>query len=50
MSMAITMITMNRKKHCRYCEYQWVSRKEYPKECPRCKRRLDMPIKEDNKK
>jgi len=31
------------KQKCSYCEYEWVSRKENPKECPRCKRRMDYP-------
>ena len=26
---------------CIYCDYDWASRVEQPKECPRCKRRLD---------
>lgn len=39
----ITMITMIRNKTCPYCGYEWTSRKEEPKECPRCKRRFDYP-------
>jgi len=27
---------------CPKCEYKWVSRKKHPKECPRCKKRLDV--------
>ena len=30
---------------CSYCGYEWESRKEKPKSCPRCKRRLDSPYK-----
>jgi len=26
---------------CQKCSYQWAPRKETPKECPRCKTRLD---------
>jgi len=26
---------------CDKCSYQWAPRKETPKECPRCKTRLD---------
>jgi len=26
---------------CLFCDYIWLSRVEYPKECPRCKTRLD---------
>lgn len=28
---------------CTHCEYEWESRKEKPKACPRCKRRFDYP-------
>jgi len=28
---------------CKNCEYEWENRKENPKECPRCKNRLDYP-------
>lgn len=26
---------------CPRCKYEWNTRIEYPKECPRCKKRLD---------
>jgi predicted Zn-ribbon and HTH transcriptional regulator len=26
---------------CRHCNYEWESKVETPKACPRCKRRLD---------
>ena len=26
---------------CKYCGYEWESRKENPISCPRCKRRFD---------
>ncbi len=29
---------------CPHCDYGWEPRKEKPKACPRCKRRLDYPI------
>ncbi|MBI5066398.1 hypothetical protein HZA97_09265 [Candidatus Woesearchaeota archaeon] len=29
------------RKNCPRCEYIWISRVEKPKECPRCKNRLD---------
>lgn len=29
------------KSKCPYCNYEWESRIDNPKECPRCKRRLD---------
>ena len=32
---------MNKK--CDKCEYQWASRIQQPKACPRCKRRFDYP-------
>ncbi len=28
---------------CKFCGYDWKSWLEHPKECPRCKRRLDRP-------
>lgn len=31
---------------CQHCDYEWEPRKEKPKACPRCKRRLDYPIRE----
>jgi len=34
------------EKRCGRCEYEWESKKENPKECPRCKARLDINIKE----
>ena len=43
----MTTMTMNNKKTCPMCKYQWISRKEKPKECPRCKRRFDY-IRNDN--
>lgn len=33
------------KIKCKYCGYEWTPRVKDPKECPRCKRRLDYPIK-----
>ena len=27
---------------CHKCNYEWKSRKESPKSCPRCKTRLDV--------
>ena len=32
---------------CEYCEYEWETRKENPKSCPRCKKRFDYPKKEN---
>ncbi len=32
---------------CPHCNYEWSPRKDQPKACPRCKRRLDYPIKEE---
>ncbi len=32
---------------CPHCDYEWEPRKDKPKACPRCKRRLDYPIKKD---
>ena len=29
------------------CAYQWESRVQKPKECPRCKSRLDRPKREE---
>lgn len=26
------------KQHCKYCGYEWESRKHKPKACPNCKR------------
>lgn len=34
---------------CPKCGYQWRPRTENPKECPRCKRRLDRPTQKDQK-
>lgn len=31
---------------CKSCDYEWESRKEEPKACPRCKTRLDYVKKE----
>lgn len=28
-------------KRCGFCDYEWVSRQDNPKACPKCKRRLD---------
>lgn len=28
---------------CKFCEYDWETRKKEPKACPRCKRRFDYP-------
>jgi len=28
---------------CKFCTYEWESRREMPKACPRCKRRFDYP-------
>jgi len=39
----ITMIIMN-NQNCNRCEYEWISRVESPKECPRCKTRLDIEV------
>ena len=36
---------MNNKKYnkkCPRCSYEWEARKENPKECPKCKKRLDL--------
>jgi hypothetical protein len=33
----------NKTKICIYCKYEWKSRKDKPKECPRCKHRFDSP-------
>ena len=35
---------------CEHCEYEWETRKEKPKACPRCKRRFDYPLLKLNKK
>jgi len=35
------------KHKCNQCEYEWVSKLEEPKQCPRCKR---YDWKEENKK
>ncbi|MEK6973389.1 MAG: hypothetical protein AABW72_05100 [archaeon] len=32
---------MSRQKLCPYCKYEWIKRARNPKECPRCKRRID---------
>jgi predicted Zn-ribbon and HTH transcriptional regulator len=29
------------KQHCPKCDYEWESRVDDPKACPRCKTRLD---------
>ncbi|MFH1501370.1 MAG: hypothetical protein ABIE22_05510 [archaeon] len=35
---------------CEFCDYEWESRIQEPKACPRCKRRFDYPkeIKEES--
>lgn len=33
---------------CPQCEYEWEPRKQKPKACPRCKRRLDYPLGEQD--
>ena len=38
--MYIITITIMEQR-CDYCEYEWESRVERPKSCPRCKRRFD---------
>tara|TARA_Y100000034_G_C6896803_1_gene413643 strand:+ start:1872 stop:1994 length:123 start_codon:yes stop_codon:yes gene_type:complete len=40
---------MRNNKKCHHCGYKWESRKDKPKECPRCKRRIDYPFKEERK-
>jgi len=37
------------EKICGRCGYEWESRKKNPKECPRCKARLDVVKNNDNK-
>lgn len=37
------------KQKCRFCTYQWWSMVKHPKECPRCKRRLDAPAAKKTK-
>jgi len=32
------------KKNCYRCDYEWSSRVKEPKECPRCKARLDHKV------
>lgn len=32
---------------CSYCDYQYDARTQYPKSCPRCKRRFDYPGKKE---
>ena len=44
--MSITLIIIINKKgkktmDCVKCDYEWMSRIEQPKSCPRCKTRLD---------
>ncbi len=34
--------------NCPHCHYSWESRKNNPKACPRCKRRLDYPGKRED--
>ncbi len=38
------MERVERDLKCPRCEYEWVSRKLEPKECPHCKKRLDWEI------
>jgi predicted Zn-ribbon and HTH transcriptional regulator len=33
---------------CEYCNYEWETRVENPKACPRCKRRFDYDKIEEN--
>tara|TARA_Y100000310_G_C20467062_1_gene708165 strand:- start:347 stop:469 length:123 start_codon:yes stop_codon:yes gene_type:complete len=33
--------------HCKKCGYEWEVRVKTPKACPRCKTRLDAPVKEN---
>lgn len=35
---------------CPHCDYEWEPRKDKPKSCPRCKRRLDYPLNEEKDK
>jgi len=35
------IITITMIKNCEHCAYEWASRVEQPKSCPRCKRRFD---------
>lgn len=30
---------------CKYCEYEWIPKKESPVACPRCKNRFDRPTR-----
>jgi len=39
------MNTMNNAMNCTFCQYEWNSRVDNPKACPRCKYRLDTPWK-----
>lgn len=32
---------------CKFCGYMWSPRREYPKSCPRCKRRFDYPSRKE---
>ena len=37
-----TITMMIRTMRCNKCGYEWEARKDNPKECPRCKTRLDI--------
>lgn len=43
----ITITTITIIMKCPHCDYEWNPRKEKPKSCPRCKRRLDYPLDEE---
>jgi len=34
---------------CNHCNYEWESRIENPKSCPRCKYRFDYPQQKEEK-
>ena len=36
-------------KQCPYCKHEWEARVDNPKECPRCKNRLDYQRKKPYK-
>lgn len=38
-----------KQKKCPKCNYQWIPRRENPKECPKCKKRLDKTNGADRK-
>lgn len=41
----IILIGIGEKVKCFKCNYEWKSRKQEPKACPKCKNRLDKEIK-----